>query len=75
MTQTFQDGTLSVCKVDAITYLHAALEFPMRETLLTATRAGFLALWSELNVTAINKNFPESVEMQKGHMKHQRQDI
>ena len=77
--QAFQEQTISVCnlpsKAEVITYLHAALRFPTKEMLLTATRAGFLTSWPGLNVTVINKHFPESVEMQKGHMKHQRQGV
>jgi hypothetical protein len=56
-------------------YFHAALGFPTKETLLAATRAGFLTSWPGMTVTAINKHFPESIETQKGHMKHQRQGI
>jgi hypothetical protein len=77
--QTFRERTLSVynlpSKAESIKYLHAALGFPTKETLLAATRAGFLTSWPGLNVTAINKHFPESVETQKGHMKHQRQGV
>ena len=62
-------------KAESIKYLHAALGFPTKETLLAATRAGFLTSWPGLNVTAINKHFPESVETQKGHMKHQCQGV
>lgn len=62
-------------KTEHVKYLHAALGFPTKETMLTATRAGFLATWPSLNVTTINKYFPESNETQKGHMKHQRKGL
>ena len=79
MMQAFQERTLSVynlpSKAEAMRYMHAALGFPTKETLLAATRAGFLTSWPGMNVTAINKYFPESVETQKGHMKHQRQGV
>jgi hypothetical protein len=79
LIQAFQEHTLSVytlpSKTDVITYLHAALGFPTKETLLAATRAGFLTSWPGMTVTAINKHFPESIETQKGHMKHQCQGI
>lgn len=79
MIQAFQERTLSVytlpSKTDVITYLHAALGFPTKETLLAATRAGFLTSWPGMTVTAINKHFSESIETQKGHMKHQRQGV
>jgi hypothetical protein len=79
MRQSVGEGALSVynlpSKAEAVRYLHAALGFPAKETMLAAVRAGFLTSWPGLNVTAINKHFPESVETQKGHMKHQRQGI
>eukprot|EP00804_Cyclotella_cryptica_P020393 CCRYP_012628-RA/>CCRYP_012628-RA protein AED:0.35 eAED:0.35 QI:0/-1/0/1/-1/1/1/0/376 len=79
MIQAFQERTLSVytlpSKTEVITYLHAALGFPTKETLLTATRAEFLTSWPGMTITAINKHFAESIETQEGHMKHQRQGI
>ena len=79
MMQTFGERTLSIynlpSKAESIKYLHAALGFPTRETLLAATRAGFLTSWPGLNVTSINKHFPESIETQKGYMKHQCQGV
>jgi hypothetical protein len=75
MIQAFQEHTLSVYTLRFITYLHAALGFPTKETLLAATRAGFLTSWPGMTVTAINKHFPESIETQKGPMKHQRQGV
>jgi hypothetical protein len=36
---------------------------------------GFLTSWPGLTVNAINKHFPESVETQKGHMRHQRKGM
>jgi hypothetical protein len=79
MRQSVEEGAMSVynlpSKAEAVQYFHAALGFPTKETMLAAARAGFLTSWPGLNVTAINKNFPESVETQKGHMKHQRQGV
>jgi hypothetical protein len=79
MQQSVEEGALSVynlpSKPEAVRYLHAALGFPTKETMLAAARAGFLTSWPGLNVTAINKYYPESVETQKGHMKHQRQGV
>ena len=79
MKQTFGERILSVqnlpSKSEHVKYLHAALGFPTRETWLAATRAGFLTSWPGLNVTTINKHFPESDETQKGHMKHQRKNL
>lgn len=62
-------------KAETIAYLHAALGFPTKETLLSAVRAGYLASWPGLTVAAVNKYFPESDETQKGHMKHQRKGV
>ena len=66
MRQSVEEGTLSVynlpSKAEAVRYLHAALGFPTKETMLAAARAGFLTSWPGLNVPAINKHFPESVE-------------
>jgi hypothetical protein len=79
MRQSVEEGALSVynlpSKAEAVRYLHAALGFPTKETMLAAARAGFLTSWPGLNVTAIHKHFPESIETQKGHMKHQRQGV
>jgi hypothetical protein len=59
MIQAFNERTLSVynlpSKAESIKYLHAALGFPSKETLLAASRLGFLTSWPGLNVTSINK--------------------
>jgi hypothetical protein len=79
MIQAFHKRTLSVytlpSKADVVTYLHAALGFPTKGTLLAATRAGYLTSWPGLTTTVINKHFPESFKTQTGHMNHQRQGI
>ena len=62
-------------KAEHVRYLHAALGFPTKETMLTAARAGFLTSWPSLNITTINKYFPESNETQEGHMRHQRKGL
>lgn len=62
-------------KEESIKYLHAALGFPTKETLLAASRSGFLASWPGMNVRNINRHFPESIETQKGHMRHQRKGL
>jgi len=40
-----------------------------------AIRAGNFATWSRLIIKSVNKHFPESEEIQKGHMKGQRQGV
>jgi hypothetical protein len=58
-----------------ILYHHASAGFPIKETFLDAVRAGNYATWPGLTVAALHKYFPDSDEMQKGHMKGQRQGI
>ena len=62
-------------KADAIRYLHTSFGFPTKSAILRAARMGFLTSWPGLTVNAINKHFPESVETQKGHMRHQRKGM
>ena len=61
--------------VSTVRYLHAALGFPTKSSLLKAVRKGYLATFPGLAVNAINKYFPESDETQKGHMKQVQQGI
>ena len=61
--------------VEVVRFLHVALGFPMKQTLLTAVRKGNLATFSGLMVENINKFFPESDEVQKGHMRQHKQGI
>jgi hypothetical protein len=56
-------------------YLHASTGFPVKETFLAAVRARNYATWPELMTTLIAKHFPDSDEMQKGHMKGQRKGV
>ena len=56
-----------------IRYLHAALGFPTKATLLKAIRKKFLTSWPGLTTKAVNEFFPDSTETQKGHMKRQHQ--
>ena len=58
-----------------IKYLHAALGFPTKLTMLKAIRNGWLVGWPGLTAAAVNKWFPESDETQAGHMKQQRQGV
>ncbi len=56
-------------------YLHALAGSPVKETFLAAVRAGNYATWPGLTTTRIAKHFPDSEEMQKGHMKRQRKGV
>ena len=58
-----------------IRYLHAALGFPTKWTMLRAIKKGWLVGWPGLTVENVNKWFPESDETQAGHMKQQRQGV
>jgi hypothetical protein len=60
---------------ETVRYLHAAVGFPTKETMLNAVRKGFLTSWPGLTVQTVNKYFPESVETQKGHTCHQRKGL
>ncbi|KAL7476583.1 hypothetical protein ACHAW6_002434 [Cyclotella cf. meneghiniana] len=57
----------------AIQFLHAAAGFPTKAMWLRAIQAGNYATWPLLNIRNINKHFPESDEMQKGHMRQTKQ--
>ncbi len=58
-----------------VRFLHAALGFPTKATLLTAARNGNLVTFPGLTPDNINKHFPESEETQKGHMRQARQGV
>ena len=58
-----------------VKYLHAALGFPTKATMMKAIRSGWLIGWPGLTIENVNAFFPESDETQKGHMKSQRQGV
>ena len=60
---------------EVVRFLHAALGFPTKPTLLTAARKGNLVTFPGLTPENISKHFPESVETQKGHMRQTRQGV
>eukprot|EP00956_Cyclotella_meneghiniana_P007409 scaffold10112_cov34-Cyclotella_meneghiniana.AAC.2 len=55
---------------EVVRFLHAALGFPTKATLLTAAKKGNLITFPGLTPENITKHFPESDETQKGHMRH-----
>jgi hypothetical protein len=59
----------------SLMYLHAVVGFPVKETFLNAVGAGNYATWPGLTTTLIAKHFPDSDEMQKGHMNSQRKGV
>ena len=58
-----------------VKYLHAALGFPTKATMMKAIRSGWLIGWPGLTIENVNAFFPESDETQKGHMKLQREGV
>ncbi len=60
---------------EVVRFLHAALGYPPKATLLTALRHGNLVTFPGLTIENVNKHFPESDETQKGHMKQVKQGV
>ena len=60
---------------NAILYWHAMTGFPPQMTWIKAIQAGNYNSWSLIMVQNINKYFPESDEMQKGHMQEIKKDV
>jgi hypothetical protein len=60
---------------EVVRFLHAALGFPTKATLLTAARHGNLATLPGLTPENISRHFPESEETQKRHMKQKKQGV
>ena len=59
----------------SIRYLHGAAGFPTKATWLKAIRCGNYDTWPLINVTNVNKHFPESEETQQVHMRNQRKGV
>eukprot|EP00804_Cyclotella_cryptica_P020090 CCRYP_014884-RA/>CCRYP_014884-RA protein AED:0.24 eAED:0.24 QI:0/0/0/0.75/0.33/0/4/0/1279 len=60
---------------EVVRFLHAALGYPTKATLLTAAQRGNLVTFPGLTPENINRHFPESDETQKGHMRQTRQGV
>eukprot|EP00804_Cyclotella_cryptica_P003441 CCRYP_002087-RA/>CCRYP_002087-RA protein AED:0.41 eAED:0.41 QI:0/0/0/1/0/0/2/0/284 len=58
-----------------IRFLHAALGFPTKQTLLAAIRNKQLTTFPGPTVDTVNKHFPDLDETQKGHMRQSRQGV
>ncbi|KAL7486704.1 hypothetical protein ACHAW6_012313, partial [Cyclotella cf. meneghiniana] len=52
----------------SILYLHATTSFPTKSTWLAVICKGNYSTWPLINVTNVNKHFPQSKETQQGHM-------
>ncbi|KAL7475694.1 hypothetical protein ACHAW6_001606 [Cyclotella cf. meneghiniana] len=59
----------------SIRYLHAALGFPTKNTLLAAICNGNLTTFPGLTSANVMKHFPKSDKMQKGYMKQIQQGL
>jgi hypothetical protein len=59
----------------SIRYLHAAVGFLVEETWLKAVQQGNYNSWFLINITNVAPYFPESKDMQKGHMREQQQGV
>jgi hypothetical protein len=60
----------------AVRFLHAAAGFPTMDSWLKAVELGHYRSLPGIDAHSIWKHFPhESVEIQKGHMKKQRQNV
>jgi hypothetical protein len=58
-----------------IKYHHASAGYPVQDTWITEINAGNYATWPGITSAAVQKHFPESNEMHKGHMKRQPQGV
>ncbi len=52
---------------DLVRYLHAAAEFPTKQTWIAAIKNKQFAPWPGLTIKAVTKHHPESKETMKGH--------
>ncbi len=55
--------------------MHAAAGFPVESTWMQALKAGNYVTWPRLIPPKVQKHFPESDKVQKGHMKQQCQNV
>ena len=60
---------------EVVRFLHAALGFTTKQTLLAAIRNNQLTSFPGLTTEAVSRHFPESDETQKGHMRQTRQGV
>jgi hypothetical protein len=60
---------------EVVRFLHAALGYPVKATLLTAAQHGNLVTFPGMTPQNISRHFPESDETQKGHMKQTKQGV
>ena len=55
--------------------MHAVCGYPVKTTWVKAVKAGSFVDWPLLTVKNINKYYPKTDEMPKGHMNQQRKNV
>ncbi len=58
----------------SICYLHTLAGFPVESEWIKAIKVENYVTWPELTAEVVHKHFPESDEIQKGHMTQQQQN-
>jgi hypothetical protein len=58
-----------------IKYHHASAGYPVKDTWIKAINAGNYTTWPGLTSAAVQKHFPKSNKMKKGHMKRHQQGV
>jgi hypothetical protein len=59
----------------AIKWMHAVCGYPVKSTWLKAIKAGNYIGWPMLRERNVNKYYPETSEMSKGHMNQMRKNV
>ena len=59
----------------AVQYLHVATGFPTKATWIKSIHNGNYLTWPLLSIHNVNRHFPESKDIQKGHTHNQRQGV
>ena len=76
---TAGEATKNVYKLPSLArvvrYLNAAAGFPTKATCIKIIRKGNYLTWPLLIIHNVNRHFPKSKEIQKGHTQNQRQGV
>jgi hypothetical protein len=59
----------------AIKWMHAVCDYPVKSTWLKAIKAGNYVGWPMLNERNIQKYYPETIETAKGHLNQTRKNV
>ena len=60
---------------ETVRYLHSALGFPNKSTMLEVIQNKWLFSYPSIIASVVNEFFTDSEETRKGHMKQQRQGV